>query len=158
VTQIGHAMSTPPASVPPETSLKATARHMADARVGALPVVEDDHVVGVVTDRDLVVRAMAGGLSPDLRVDAVMSADPVTVDVGTTLPAAQHAMRSIGVRHLPVTDGGRLAGMVSFDDLFIHLTSQQVALADVIDTARAARDPFHPAGIGRPRADSTGFG
>ncbi|MFC4494383.1 CBS domain-containing protein [Streptomyces ovatisporus] len=142
MTQISNAMSTPPASVAPDASLEEAARHMADARVGALPVVEDDHVVGLVTDRDLVIRAMASGLAPDRPVRTVMSSDPVTVDAGTAVPAAQHAMRSIGARHLPVTDDGRLVGMVSFDDLFCYLTSQQVELADVVDAARQARDPF----------------
>jgi CBS domain-containing protein len=67
---ITSAMSTPPASVPPTASLQEAARHMDHARVGALPVVDDDdHVIGVVTDRDLVVRAMANGLSPETRVD-----------------------------------------------------------------------------------------
>lgn len=143
MTQISHAMSTPPASVSPDASLEEAARHMADARVGALPVVEDDHVVGLLTDRDLVVRAMAVGLSTDRPVRTVMSTDPVTVDAATAVPSAQHAMRSIRVRHLPVTENGRLVGMVSFDDLFCYLTSQQVALADVVDASREARDPFH---------------
>lgn len=142
MTQISYAMSTPPASVAPGATLEEAARHMADARVGALPVVEDDHVVGLLTDRDLVVRAMASGLAPGTDVRTVMSSDPVTVDVGTAVTAAQHAMRSIGARHLPVTENGRLAGMVSFDDLFCYLTSQQVELADVVDAAREARDPL----------------
>lgn len=145
MTQISDAMSTPPASVAPSASLEEAARHMADARVGALPVVEDDHVVGLVTDRDLVIRAMASGLALDRPVRTVMSPDPVTVDAGTAVPAAQHAMHSIGARHLPVTDDGRLVGMVSFDDLFCYLTSQQVQLADVVDAAREAREPFRPA-------------
>lgn len=142
MTQIRHAMSTPPASVPPEASLEEAARHMADAQVGALPVVEGDRVIGLLTDRDLVVRAMAGGLSAELRVERIMSADPVTVDVDTSVTAAQHTMRSIGARHLPVTEKDHLVGMVSFDDLFCFLAAQQAELAEVIDAARKVPGPL----------------
>ena len=100
--QIQYAMSTPPVSVPPMATLEDAARHMSDAGVGALPVVDDERVVGMVTDRDLVVRAMACGLSPGSRVEAVMSTDPVTVTTDTAITAAMHTMRSIEARHLPV--------------------------------------------------------
>ncbi|MEW1661094.1 CBS domain-containing protein [Streptomyces sp. NPDC093707] len=55
--EIKYAMSSPPASVPPDASLEEAARHMAEAGVGALPVVQGEEVIGMVTDRDLVVRA-----------------------------------------------------------------------------------------------------
>ncbi|QHC23026.1 CBS domain-containing protein [Streptomyces sp. GS7] len=102
-------MSMPPAGIPLDAPLEDAARHMADAGVGALPVVEDDHVVGVITDRDLVVRAMARGLSPQVRVEALMSTDPVTVEADTPVPAAMHAMGTIDARHLPVVDRGGLS-------------------------------------------------
>lgn len=151
--QIRYAMSRPPASVPPEASLRDAARHMADAGVGALPVVEHDRVIGVVTDRDLVVRAMACGLAPETTVETVMSTDPVTVDVDTTVPVALHAMRSIRTRHLPVVDEGRLVGVVSFDDLLWQLTQQLGDLAAVANAARKVPDPFHTA---RPDPPSEG--
>jgi CBS domain-containing protein len=142
--QIKHAMSAPPVSVPPETSLEDAARHMADAGVGVLPVVDGEQVIGMVTDRDLVVRAMACGLPARLRVETVMSTDPVTVAVDTPLPAALHAMRSIDARHLPVVDKGRLVGMVSFDDLFWYLAAQLAELAAVVNTARKIPYPLPP--------------
>ncbi|MEU1673091.1 CBS domain-containing protein [Streptomyces roseifaciens] len=115
----------------------------ADAGVGALPVVQDDGVIGVITDRDLVVRAMAHGLSPALRVEEVMSGDPVTVEPDTPVAAALHAMRSIKARHLPVVDeGGRLVGMVSFDDLFSYLSVELGALAEVVNAVRKTPGPF----------------
>ncbi|MFI2184425.1 CBS domain-containing protein [Streptomyces sioyaensis] len=136
-------MTTPPASVPLDASLQEAARHMADACVGALPVVEDDHVVGMITDRDLVVRAMARGLPPTMQVGALMSTDPVTVEADTPVPAAMHAMRSIEARHLPVVDSGRLVGVVSFDDLFWFVTGQLGELAAVVNATRKVPDPFH---------------
>lgn len=140
---VGHTMSSPVVSVPPEVSLEVAARHMAEGGVGALPVVDDDdRVVGMITDRDLVVRAMAAGLSPGQEwVRTVMSADPVTVEPDTPVPAALHAMRSIDVRHLPVTRDGRLVGMVSFDDLFCYLVVQLGELARVVNAARQFPGP-----------------
>ena len=126
--QIRYAMSSPPASVPPRATLEEAARHMARARVGALPVVERDRVVGVLTDRDLVVRAMACGLSATEHVETVMSGDPVTVESDAPVSSAVHAMRSIDARHLPVTEEGRLVGVVSFDDLFCYMAG--VAASD----------------------------
>lgn len=129
-------MSAPPVSVPPEATLETAARHMAGAGVGALPVVDDDRVVGVVTDRDLAVRGMGRGLPPQEWVAAVMSGDPVTVEADLTVPEALMAMRSIDTRHLPVTQDGRLVGMVSFDDLFCYLVVQLAELARVVNAAR----------------------
>lgn len=141
--RIDHTMSAPPASVPPSASLEDAARHMAQAGVGALPVVDDnDRVIGVVTDRDLVVRAMACGLSPQTRVETVMSTDPVTVTADTPVTAALHAMRSIQVRHLPVVTEGRLVGMVSLDDLLAQLTRQLTDLAAVVEASRKVSDAF----------------
>ncbi|MDF3292609.1 CBS domain-containing protein [Streptomyces silvisoli] len=141
--QIRYAMTSPPASVPPAASLEDAARHMAAAGVGALPVVDGDEVIGMVTDRDLVVRAMAYGLSSHSKVEMVMSTDPVTVDASTPLTAALHAMRSIEARHLPVVAKGRLVGMVSFDDLFWYLSRQLADLAAIVDASRKAPRPLH---------------
>lgn len=142
--EIKYAMSSPPASVPPEATLEEAARHMADAGVGALPVVQGDGVIGVLTDRDLVVRAMAHGLSPRTKVETVMSTDPVTVTTDTPVTAALHAMQSINARHLPVVDDGRLAGMVSFDDLFAYLSAQLGALAEVVNAVRKVPGSARP--------------
>lgn len=139
--RIRDVMSAPPVTVPPEATLDSAARHMADAGVGALPVVDDDQVVGVVTDRDLVVRAMARGLSPQEWVAAVMSADPVTVEGDLTVPEALQYMRSIATRHLPVTHEGRLVGMISFDDLFCYLVVQLAEMARVVNSARHQPEP-----------------
>ena len=150
--RVRHAMSAPAAVVLPDATLEETARHMADERVGALPVVEGDQVIGLVTDRDLVVRAMAHGLPPGLRVETVMSSDPIVVDADTTVPAAAHAMRSAEVRHLPVVDGGRLVGMVSFDDLLWYLTVQLAELGAVVEAVRKIPGPH--TGHGQPAPDT----
>ncbi len=69
-------------AVAPNATIKAAAHVMERAGVGALGVVDEGHLIGIVTDRDLVRRALARGLPLDARVDAVMSAPVVTIDVG----------------------------------------------------------------------------
>ncbi|MGW7363495.1 CBS domain-containing protein [Streptomyces sp. NPDC054841] len=141
--QIQYMMNTPPACVPGTESLENAARHMADTGVGALPVVDGDRVIGVVTDRDLVVRAMARGRSPQTPVKEVMSTDPVTVEADTAVAVAILIMRSVQVRHLPVVAEGRLIGMIAFDDLFWQLTQELSDLAAVVDAARKVPQVFH---------------
>ncbi|MFF4550174.1 CBS domain-containing protein [Streptomyces sp. NPDC001435] len=99
-------MNAPPATALPTESLEDAARHMADAGVGALPVVEGD----AVTDRDLVVRAMARRLPPHTLVETIMSPAPATVEADTAVAVAVMKMRAAQVRHLPVVAGGDSSG------------------------------------------------
>lgn len=139
--QIRYAMSGPPASVPSGTTVLQVARHMAEAGVAGLPVMSDDHVVGMVTDRDLVVRALATGQSPQAEIDSVMSTDPVTLDGESTVPSALHTMRSARIRHLPVVSDGRLIGVVSLDDLLWQLSVQIADLALVVNATGKTPGP-----------------
>jgi CBS domain-containing protein len=116
---------------------------MADAGVGALPVVEDDEVIGIVTDRDLVVRAMARRLTPQTQAETIKSPTQVTVEADTAVAVAIIKMRSIQVRHLPVVAKGRLIGVISFDDQFWQLTQELADLAAVVDAARKIPETFH---------------
>jgi CBS domain-containing protein len=127
---VKYAMNARPVSVEPTASREVAARRMANAGIGALPVVVDDEVIGVVTDRDLALKAMARGLSPENLVETVMSADPARVDADAAVTVAIQAMRSLGVRDLPVVSDGRIVGMVSRDELYWYLAQQMAELAD----------------------------
>ncbi|WP_326600338.1 CBS domain-containing protein [Streptomyces sp. NBC_01803] len=131
---------TRPAGIPPTASLREAARWMDETGASALPVVVEDEVVGVVTDRDLALHAVARGLSADSPVETVMAGESVTVGPDTDVPVAIRSMRSAGARHLPVADGGGVVGMVSFDDLLWALTQELVDLTTPIDAARRRRD------------------
>ena len=90
--------------------------------VGALVVVEPDgRPVGIVTDRDLVVRAVARRLGPDARIDAVMSTDLVTLAPDADLRDAFAVFDAQAIRRLPLVAGDRLVGMVTTDDLFVDV-------------------------------------
>ena len=113
----------PPVFIAPGDGIAAAARLMETSGVGALLVMDGDALTGIVTDRDLVRRALARRLPPDARTDDVMSTDVVTIDAAADVHDAFALFRTHAVRRLPVVDGGRVVGMVSIDDLLIDLVS-----------------------------------
>jgi len=104
-------------SIQSKASIRKAARIMGDADIGALPVVSDEKLVGIVTDRDIAVRAVAAGLSNDGPVDDVMSEDVTTCSPNDDLEDVLHIMSAQQVRRLPVcNERGRLVGMISLGD------------------------------------------
>lgn len=103
---------------------------MEQAGVGALAVLDDGHLVGIVTDRDLVRRAMARGLAGDARIDGVMSSPVLTVDADADLHDTFAVFREHAVRRLAVVRGGELVGVLTIDDLLMDVA------ADLSDLAR----------------------
>ncbi|MER6735874.1 CBS domain-containing protein [Streptomyces puniciscabiei] len=119
--KVSEVMTAPPVCVAPNATLVEVARQMAESAVGSVLVVEGGALHGIVTDRDLAVRGMGGGLDATARVDAVMSARVVTVEAVEDVGAAYRAFRRTGVRRLPVLDAGRVVGVLTIDDLFLDL-------------------------------------
>ena len=102
----------------PTDSLASAAEIMSSQDVGSLPVVENGRLIGVLTDRDIVVRAVAERVTPEtLNVGDVASRQPVTVQPDEDLDEALRLMAHHRVRRLPVVEEGRLVGMLSQADL-----------------------------------------
>jgi CBS domain-containing protein len=112
-------MTTNPQTVEPSTPIVEVARVMRDADVGPVPVVEGDRLVGLVTDRDIVVRVVADGNDPSsTTVGEIMSTDLFTVDPDQPLDEALRLMAAHQVRRLPVTEeDGRPVGIVAQADI-----------------------------------------
>jgi CBS domain-containing protein len=115
-------------AVRPDQTIEEVAVIMEQAGVGAVAVVDGDNLVGVITDRDLVRRALATGMPADARADAVMSTPVVTIDAEEHLHAAFGLLRTNAVRRIAVVDGNRFIGMISVDDLLVDLAAH---LADL---------------------------
>jgi CBS domain-containing protein len=98
-----------------ETLLQA-AKRMWEQQTGSILLVEGEHLLGILTERD-VLRAVAEGLDLSTPVSEVMSRDLVTVDPSTSLRDAARIMADRWIRHLPVLDGDKLVGVVSQRDL-----------------------------------------
>ena len=121
------------------------ARRMEEHGVGALVVVDGDHLAGIVTDRDLVVRGLARGLPADARVDAVMTTDVVALDIRAEALAALDVMRRHDVRRIPVVDGARPVGMLTADDLLVDLIHDLATVVQPVTSQVVL--PQHPAAL-----------
>jgi CBS domain-containing protein len=91
--------------------------------VGALVVVDGERPVGMVTDRDITIRAVARDIPADARVDAVMSSDVVVLDADADLREALAIFHSNAIRRLPLVHDGRVVGMLTTDDLLVDLVT-----------------------------------
>jgi CBS domain-containing protein len=124
-------------SVTPSTSAREVAKVLAERNVGSVLVMNRGHLLGIVTDRDLVLRVIARGLDPmRTTAEAVMSSPVVCVKDEDGAHEAAAAMRENNVRRLPVerTSGGEIVGVVTFDDLVHHLGRTHADLSEVIAT------------------------
>lgn len=117
--RIGDAMTREVETTRPSATLQEAAAQMGTVGVGMLPVVDDGRIVGVITDRDITVRAVARGVDPTKgRVGDAMSAPVVFVYEDETVRDAARRMEDHGVRRLLVLDRDeRLVGVITLDDL-----------------------------------------
>ena len=96
----------------------AAAQKMNDHRIGALVVTEGGRIAGIVTERDMLTRVIAGERSPgQTRVADVMTPDVLTCTPDTAISELRTLMHERRIRHVPVVDHGSLAGMISIGDL-----------------------------------------
>jgi signal-transduction protein with cAMP-binding, CBS, and nucleotidyltransferase domain len=110
-------MTPGPIGVDYDQSVGEAARAMRDWGVGAILVVSNGSLYGLVTDRDLVVRAVAEERGADEPVGPLSSANLIGVDADADVHEAMRLMRQHGVRRLPVLEDGQVAGVVSLGDL-----------------------------------------
>jgi CBS domain-containing protein len=124
-------MSESPAKVEPSDSVEDAAKKMRENDVGALLVVEDEELKGIVTDRDIVIKAVAEGDKPGkTKVEDVCTADTTSIEPDASVDDAIKKMREADVRRLPVVEDGKPVGIVSLGDLAIE-RDEDSALADI---------------------------
>src|SRR5262245_31082654 len=110
--KVSEIMSTTLTMVEPEATLGEAATMMGERHVGSVVVCDDDQLVGILTERDIV-RALSREHDAPMRpVVEWMSKDPTTTKPDADVKEALRTMVDGGFRHLPVTDGGRVVGMV----------------------------------------------
>jgi CBS domain-containing protein len=116
--QVRQAMSRNVHTAVPNETIQEAARDMIESDIGFLPVEEDDRMVGMITDRDIAVRAVAEGLGPDTPVRDVMTRDVKYCFEDDEIEDVCRNMADIQVRRLPVVDRDkRLVGVISLCDL-----------------------------------------
>jgi CBS domain-containing protein len=116
--QIREVMTAQPKSCGRDASVRDAAKLMAKEDVGPIPVVDGDRLVGLVTDRDLVLRVLAEGRDPEsTTVGEIASSDVVTVSPDEDLDRALKLLAQHQVRRLPVVENERLVGIVAQADI-----------------------------------------
>ena len=124
---IKELMSSPVETIATDASLASAARRMLDLDVGLLPVADGDAIVGIVSDRDIAIRAVAKGLDPDrTEVRQVMSKDVYSCRDDSSAADACALMESKQVRRLLVMGAAdALVGIVSLGDVALHLNREK---------------------------------
>jgi CBS domain-containing protein len=113
-------MTQRPVTVETGDTVTAAARSMRDGNIGVVVVLESGQVQGVLTDRDIVVRALAEGRDPArTSVGEVCSRELTTLAPSDSIEDAVKIMRDKAIRRLPVVEGGRPIGIVSLGDLAV---------------------------------------
>jgi len=135
-------MTTRPRAVSPDAPLSQVAALMEAEDVGAIPVVDDDRLLGMVTDRDIVVRAIAKGKDPKgMPASEIASEELVTVNPDHDLSDALQLMAQYQVRRLPVVDeDNRLLGVVSQAD--VAFEAKEKATGELVE--QISRQPHGP--------------
>jgi CBS domain-containing protein len=112
--KVGDIMTREPSSLRREATAAEAATLMKQEDCGSIPIVDGGRLVGIVTDRDIVIRAVAAGKDPKtLRIAEIMSADPITVSPDDSVDEASQIMAERQVRRLPVVQDGRLVGLLA---------------------------------------------
>ncbi len=107
--------------ISPEATVLEAAQLMAEKGIGALPVIDQDRLVGIFSERDLMTRVVAKNLQPDkVKVKEVMTTQLVTAEENESYESCLMKMRQASIRHLPVISGGRFLGVISLRDLMAH--------------------------------------
>ena len=111
--KVRELMTREPTTVGPNATLGEVATLMKQDDCGSIPVVQSGRLVGIVTDRDIVIRGIAAGSDPKTqRVSAIMSADPVTIGPDNDVTEAEKVMADRQIRRLPVVENGKLVGII----------------------------------------------
>ncbi len=129
-------------SIAPDDTVYDAIAEMADRRVGALLVIENQALVGIISERDYARKVILQGLSSrDTKVREIMTASPVTVTPEATVEDCMRVMTHHHVRHLPVLDRGRVLGVVSIGDMVNAIISNQAETIDHLHTYIGAKYP-----------------
>lgn len=130
-------------SISSDAAVGKAAQMMADENVGDVVVTEDNEIVGIITDRDLTIHlltddhgtnVLGGELGADLTVSDVMTKDPMTIESQARVPRLLHHMNQANIRRVPVVDDGELTGIITFDDLVVHLAGESTHVAAQLES------------------------
>lgn len=115
-----------------DETVATAAQRLAEYGVGALIVVDQERPVGVVTDRDLIVRGLARNVAPDSRIDSLMSMGVVALDADEDVQELYAVFAREAIRRVPIVDHDKVVGVVSLDDALVSTAAGLADLAGVL--------------------------
>ena len=118
--RIEEIMTTDVETCMPESTLQEVASKMREINVGSIPICEEGRLVGIVTDRDIVIRGLAEQIPSDAPISEILSAEVVTGTVDLTVEEAAELMAAHKIRRLPIVADEQVIGIVSLGDLAIR--------------------------------------
>ena len=124
--------------VDPRTTVKETAKLMEEKNIGSTIVVQERKPIGILTDRDILLRVMNRGLDPEkTSVDEVMTKQIVTLKEDMGLFEALQKVKGKGIRRFPIVDSnGNLQGIMTLDDIFYLLGKEMSDVTSIIENER----------------------
>lgn len=137
--RIKEIMTTNVKTISESCTLQEAAEHMKSLNVGSIPVCnKSNKLVGMVTDRDMVVRGLTSGSDSNTPVSQVMSTNPVSIEPDTGVHEAARVMAKNQIRRLPVVENNEVVGIVSIGDLAvrdIYINEAGDALSSISESA-----------------------
>jgi CBS domain-containing protein/uncharacterized protein (DUF2267 family) len=134
----------------PHVSVHAAARAMADNHIGSILVAERQQLLGIVTDRDLALEIVAGGLGHDTQIREVMSDEIAAVPITATLADVVRTMRERACRRVPLVEDGRPVGLVTLDDLLVDGAIDAATAGSIVAAQLETAAPLKAEGAIRP--------
>jgi CBS domain-containing protein len=117
-------------SVEASRTVLEAARYMMEHNVGAVPVLREGNLTGIISERDIMNRVVAVGRTPGTTaVSEVMTANPRAVAADESIEECLFIMREFGFRHLPIVEGKELKGLVSLRDVLMHQAAEMERLS-----------------------------
>ncbi len=121
-------------TISPDASVSTAVQLLTEKRIGALPVVQDSSVIGIISERDIVRAVDRVGVGAlDLSVNQVMTREVIVISAETTLEDCMQLMTDYHFRHLPVLEDDELVGIVSIRDLIKKVLPQRDALIEDLE-------------------------
>lgn len=117
---------------------------MKELNVGAIPIVDNEKLVGMITDRDIVLRGIAEKNPPSSKVEKIMSNELITISPEATSREAARLMAEHQIRRLPVVEDGKLIGIVSLGDFAIRELTDDQAKEALTQISEQDTDGVHP--------------
>lgn len=124
--RIAHSVSARVHTTTPYANTQSISKTLKGKGIGALPVISEGKLVGIISERDIVTKVVAEGLNPQhtLVVD-IMTPNPIFVSLNHSLEECRELMENGKFRHLPVLDNNKLVGMISVRDILVALIKNE---------------------------------